>query len=54
VNCKYEEDVPGYVIEEFIWWEEMDGEYAKTKEDRMPTLVCPECNGTLKLKKVVD
>lgn len=50
-DCKYEEDVPGYVIEEFIWWEEMDKEYAKTKKSRMPTMVCPSCEGTLLFKE---
>ena len=54
-DCEYEEDVPGYVVEEFIWWEEMDEEYAKTKESRMPTMICPECEGTLVFKeKTVD
>ncbi|QUH25715.1 hypothetical protein [Serpentinicella alkaliphila] len=50
IHCRYEEEVPGYVVEEFVWWEEMDEEYAKTKEDRMPTLVCPKCEGMLKSK----
>jgi len=39
------------VVEEFIWWEDMDKEYAKTKPDRMPTLICPECEGTLVFKR---
>jgi len=50
-DCAYEEDVPGYVVEEFIWWEDMDKEYAKTKPDRMPTMICPKCEGTLVFKR---
>lgn len=54
-DCAYEEDVPGYIVEEFIWWEEMDEEYAKTKDSRMPTMICPKCEGTLVFKeKTVD
>ena len=50
-RCAYEEDVPGYVVEEFIWWEDMDEEYAKTKDSRMSTMICPKCEGALVFKK---
>lgn len=52
MKCKFEEDVPGFIIDEFI---EDDffasGLRVERFEVKMPILICPECGEEFKYKE---
>jgi hypothetical protein len=42
IDCGYEEPVPEFIVDEFSWG---------LKKGEEVEMFCPECNGTLKMKR---
>lgn len=44
LRCRYEENVPGFMIEEFIEDDLFEADYGEEDcEFKMPILICPKC-----------